>query len=135
MLGEVRAVEQGWVSLADRDQDRDRVGHETADGEQQRLSARLVEPVSVVDEQRDGGLLGIGGEQAERRRADREALLGTPGRRARALSSAIACGSGILSSTTSAGRTSSSSDAKGICASDSIPRARRIRMSVARRAP
>ena len=73
---QIGAVEQRRLALANRDQDRDRVGDQPPDGEQQRLGARAVEPVGVVDQHRDRPLLGVGGEQAERRRADREALLG-----------------------------------------------------------
>ena len=47
---------------------------------QQRLGARAVEQVRVVDEQRERRLLGVGGEQAQRRGADREAV--ARGRRA-----------------------------------------------------
>ncbi len=46
------------------------------------------------------------------------------GARASAASSAAACGSGSCPSNPSAGRISSNSDANGISASDSIPRAR-----------
>ena len=46
------------------------------------------------------------------------------GRNASALSSAAACGAGIWSTEPRAGRSSSSSPANGICASDCTPRAR-----------
>ena len=51
-----------------------------------------------------------------------------PGRIASADSSAAACGGGRRSTSASAGRSSSSSEANGICASDSIPRARSTRI-------
>ena len=73
---QVGAVEQGRLALAHRDQDRDRVGHQPAEREQQRLRARSVEPLGVVDQHRHRLLLGVGGEQAERRRAHREPVLG-----------------------------------------------------------
>ena len=73
---QIGAVEQRRVAFAHRDQDRDRIGHQPAEREQQRLGARAVEPVGVVDEHRDRAVLGVGGEQAERGRADREPLLG-----------------------------------------------------------
>ena len=75
----VRAVEQRGLALANRDQNRDRVGHQPPDSEQQRLCAGAVEPVGVVDQHSDCALLGVSGEQAERRRVDRKPLLG-PGR-------------------------------------------------------
>ena len=109
----------------------DRVGDQPADGEQQRLRAGVVEPVGVVDQHGDRALLGVGGQQAERRRSDREAILGRGRARARARPRArppAAPGSGRAPR--SAGRSSSSSDANGICASDSIPRARSTRISV-----
>ena len=77
--GDVGAVEQRRIPLADGDQHRDRIGHQTPEGEQQRLGARIVEPVSIVDEHGDRGLLGVRRQQAERRRTHREALLGQPG--------------------------------------------------------
>ena len=57
-----------------------------------------------------------------------------PRRSASAPSSATACGSGILSSMARAGRSSSSREPNGICASDLIPRARSTRIPVARSA-
>ena len=76
---QVRAVEQRGLALTNRDQNRDRVGHQPSDGEQQSLGAGAVEPVGVVDQHSDRALLGVSGEQTERRRADRKPLLG-PGR-------------------------------------------------------
>ena len=76
---QVRAVEQRGLALTNREQHRDRISHQPSDGEQQRLGAGAVEPLGVVDQHGDRALLGVGGEQAERRRADREALL-RPGR-------------------------------------------------------
>ena len=93
--------------------------------EQQRLGARAVEPLGVVDQHRDRALLGVRGEQAERRRADREPILGLrPGRSASAPRARPPAAPGCGRAAPSAGRSSSSSDANGICASDSIPRAR-----------
>ena len=43
--------------------------------QQQRLRARAIQPVGIVNEDRNGLLLGIGGQQAERGRTDREPLL------------------------------------------------------------
>ena len=57
-----------------------------------------------------------------------------PGRSASAPSSAAAWGSGIRSTIPSAGRNSSSREANGIWASDSIPRARRTRIPAAQSA-
>ena len=72
---QVGAVEQRRLTLANGDEDRDGVGQQTAEREQQRLRTRPVEPVGVVDEHGHRSLLGVGREQAERGRADREPLL------------------------------------------------------------
>ena len=72
---QVRAVEQRGLALAHRD----RVDHQPSDGEQQRLRTGAVEPVGVVGQHGDRGLLAVAGKQTERRCADREPLLG-PGR-------------------------------------------------------
>ena len=53
-----------------------------------------------------------------------------PGRSASAPPSATACGCGTFSSMTRAGRSSSSRDPNGTCASDSMPRARSNRIPV-----
>ena len=72
---QIGPVEKRRVAVADRDQDRDRVGHQPAEREQQRLRARAVEPVGIVDQDRHGALLGVRREQAEGGRPDREPLL------------------------------------------------------------
>ena len=77
--GQAGSVEQGRLALTHRDQDRDRVGHQPAEGEQERLRARSVQPLSVVDDHRHRSLLGVGREQAERRGAECEAVLRRPG--------------------------------------------------------
>ena len=125
---QVGAVEQRRLVLAHGEQDGDRVGDQPPDGEQQRLGARAVEPVRVVDEHEQRSWLRRGSRagSASLRRL-RSGPARAPGRRASAPASAAACGSGIRSSATSAGRSSSSSPAKGTCASDSMPRARRTR--------
>ena len=86
-----------------------------------------VKPVGVVDERQHRTLLGVGGEQAQRRGADREAV------RLHRLAAARArpggqrpAGPARVRAPARAGRRSSSSPANGTAASDSIPRARRI---------
>ena len=76
---QIRAVEQRRVPFTHGEDDRDRIGDEPAKGEQQRLRARFVEPMSVVDQNRDRSLLGICRREAERSRTDREPLLRQPG--------------------------------------------------------
>jgi hypothetical protein len=73
---EVGAVEQRRLALAYRKDERDRVGDQPPGREQQRLGARPVEEVGVVHQQGEGRLLGTRGQQAQRRRPDREAVLG-----------------------------------------------------------
>jgi hypothetical protein len=72
---QVGAVEQRRLTLTDGDQDGDRVGHQSAEGEQQRLCAGAVEPLGVVHQHRHWCLLGVGRKQAEHRGAHREPLL------------------------------------------------------------
>ena len=45
---QVGPVKQGRLALANRDQHRDRVGHQAAEGEQERRRARPVKPLGVV---------------------------------------------------------------------------------------
>ena len=71
----IGAVEQRRLTLAGRDQDRDRVGHEPADREQQRLRTGHVEPLCVVDQHGDRILLGADRQQAQRRGPDREPVV------------------------------------------------------------
>ncbi len=73
---QVGAVEQGRLSGPHGDQHGDRVGHQPPEGEQQRLRARPVEPVRVVDQHRHRALIGLGGQQAQRGGADREPVPG-----------------------------------------------------------
>ena len=72
---QIGPVEQGRLSFPDGDQDRDRVGHQAAEGEQERRRARAVEPLGVVDQHGHRRLLGVGAEQAERGGSDRETVL------------------------------------------------------------
>ncbi len=82
----ISAVEQGRLAVPDRDQYRDGIGHQPADGEQQRLRARTIQPVGVIDHHHQRRILGVGREQAERGGADREPFLpGSGPQRQRAL--------------------------------------------------
>ncbi|MCP9969447.1 hypothetical protein LUX57_33225 [Actinomadura madurae] len=58
--------------LAHREQHRDRVGHEAAGREQQRLHGTLVEPLQVVDHAQQRGVLGQIGEQRQGAGGDQE---------------------------------------------------------------
>lgn len=58
--------------LAYREQHRDRVGHEAAGREQQRLHGALVEPLQVVDHAQQRRVLGQIGEQRQGARGDQE---------------------------------------------------------------
>ena len=70
---QVGAVEQRRLALAHGQDDRDRIGDQAAEREQQGIRARPVEPVRVVDQHGDRGFLRIGGQQAEGGRAHGEA--------------------------------------------------------------
>ncbi len=74
---QARAVEQRGVPLSHGEHDRHRIREQPANGEQERLGAGRVKPVGVVDERQHRTLLGVGGEQAQRRSADREAVRAT----------------------------------------------------------
>ena len=76
---QIRCVEQRGLALADREQRSDRLRQQAPQREQQRLGARGVEQVRVVDEQQRRRLLGVCREQAERRRSNREAVAGATG--------------------------------------------------------
>ncbi len=67
------------VALADREDDRDRVGFQATSGEEQRVARGGVEPLGVVDEHQQGRLLGGRRDQAEHGGADREAIAGSCG--------------------------------------------------------
>jgi hypothetical protein len=71
-----RSVDERGPTLAHRQHDRDRLGEQAAEREAERVRARAVQPVRVVDEHGHRLLLGVRGEQAERRRADREPVAG-----------------------------------------------------------
>ena len=74
------------MPVAHRDQHRDRVRQQAADREQNRLGARRVEPLGVVDQHQHRRLLGVGREQAQRPGADGEPILSAAGpQRQRAL--------------------------------------------------
>jgi hypothetical protein len=73
--GHVGPVEQGRLALPDGQDHGHRLGHEAAEREEQGIRAGPVEPVRVVHEHRDRGLVGVGRQQAEGRRADREPVL------------------------------------------------------------
>ena len=72
---QVSAIEQRRLSFAHGKNDGDRIGDEAAEGEQACVGTRSVQPVSVVDENRYRRVVRIAGEQAERSRADGEAVL------------------------------------------------------------
>ena len=63
--GQVGTVEQRRLALAHGQDDRDRIGDEPAEREQQGIRARPGQPVRVVHQYRDRRCLRIGGEQAE----------------------------------------------------------------------
>ena len=128
---QVRAVEQRRLALTQCQDDRDRIGHEAAEREQQGVRARPVQPVRVVEQHGHRGLLRIGGQQAEGGRAHRETPGALAGRSASALSRAAACGAGIWSIRGNAGRSSSNKPPNGMCASDCTPRARSTFMPAA----
>jgi hypothetical protein len=58
--------------FAHRKQHRDRVGHEAAGREQQRLHGTLVEPLQVIDHAQQRGVLGQIGEQRQGAGGDQE---------------------------------------------------------------
>ena len=72
-------VERAVLAFAGRGEQRHAIGLQPPDRERQRVLRRAIDPVRVVehDEQRVG--LRCGGEQAERRGPDREAVLGIAG--------------------------------------------------------
>ena len=78
--GQERVRRRGRLAGAHREQRRDRVGEQPADGEQDRGQRRLVDPVGVVDRHQQRLLLRVGRQQAERRRADQEAVALDAGR-------------------------------------------------------
>ena len=82
--GQERVRRRGRLAGAHREQRRDRVGEQPPGGEQDRGERRLVDPVGVVDRDQQRLLLGVGGEQAQRRRADQEAVALDAGRERRA---------------------------------------------------
>ena len=128
-IGRSAPSSSGRLVLAGGDQHRDRVGEQPAEREQQRLRARThpasgrrrsaPRPAPARRTRRAGSA------SPRRRRIDPAPAPGAAPTRLRARSPA---GAGIRSSIASAGRSSSSSQANGICASDSTPRARRSRM-------
>ena len=74
-LLERRRVERALAAFAHGEQDRDGVGDEALRREEQRIVGREIDPVGVVHEdQQRVGLRGRG-DQAQRRRADREAVV------------------------------------------------------------
>ena len=72
--GQVGAVQERRLALADAQDRGEGLGEEPAEREEQRLGARTVEGMSVVDEHERRRRLGLRREQAERRGADREPL-------------------------------------------------------------
>lgn len=80
--------------LAHREQHRDRVGHEAAGREQQRLHGTLVEPLQVVDHAQQRGVLGQIGEQRQGAGGDQEPVGLVPSARPKAQRSAVAWGTG-----------------------------------------
>jgi hypothetical protein len=70
---QARAVEPRRLALAHGQDHRDRIGDETAEREEQGIRARPVQPVRVVHQHDDRGLLSVGGQQAECPRTHGEA--------------------------------------------------------------
>lgn len=72
------------------EQHRDRVGHEAAGGEQQRLRGALVEPLQVIEQAQQWGVLGQLGEQRQRAGGDQEPVGVASSARPKARRSALA---------------------------------------------
>ena len=71
---QIAAVEQRRLAGAHGEHDGDGIGEQPPQREAQRVGARVVEPVRVVDEHERRRDLRLRGEQAQRRRADGEAV-------------------------------------------------------------
>ena len=70
--GQIAAVEQRRLARPHGEHHGDGIGEQPPQREPQRVGARVVEPVRVVDEHERGRDLRLRGEQAQRRRADGE---------------------------------------------------------------
>jgi SAM-dependent methyltransferase len=68
-------VDEGLLTLPHGGDDGDGIRDEPADCEEQRVSARAVQPVRVVDEHGEGSLLGVRRQQAQRGCSDGEPVL------------------------------------------------------------
>src|SRR4051794_33482380 len=73
------AFEQRRLVRAHPEEHGDGIGDQPAHGEEHRLRARAVEPVRVVDHDEQRLVLGVGRQQAERRRPHREPVARVPG--------------------------------------------------------
>ena len=73
-LREIALGERTQVGVAHGEQHTDGLGSEPAGDEEQRGGRRLVEPLCVVDEAHDRGLLSRRGENAQHGQRDEEAV-------------------------------------------------------------
>ena len=78
-LGKAGGEQRRLLFVANRDEDRDRIGEQPASGESDGLRGRPIQPLRIVNGDQEWPFLRVGGNQAKRRGTDDEPVGLDPG--------------------------------------------------------